>query len=146
MNRLAAPTGPAEQTRIEHDLLGDRAVPAAVYYGVHTLRAVENFPITGNPISIYPDLIRALAAIKQAAALANHELGLLDKERTDAIVKACEEIRAGRLHAEFVVVQPTRRTLSTQARLFLQRFEAEVTHIHQVWDRAIKEPDHRLRA
>jgi DNA-binding transcriptional LysR family regulator len=50
------------------------------------------------------------------------------------------------LHAEFVVVQPTRRTLSTQARLFLQRFEAEVTHIHQVWDRAIKEPDHRLRA
>jgi DNA-binding transcriptional LysR family regulator len=50
------------------------------------------------------------------------------------------------LHAEFVVVQPTRRTLSTQARMFLQRFEAEVTHIHQVWDRAIKEPDHRLRA
>jgi aspartate ammonia-lyase len=93
----------ANPPRIEHDLLGDRAVPAAAYYGVHTLRAVENFPITGNPISIYPDLIRALAAIKQAAALANHELGLLDKERTDAIVKACEEIRAGKLHAEFVV-------------------------------------------
>jgi len=50
------------------------------------------------------------------------------------------------LHAEFVVVQPTRRTLSTQARMFLQRFEAEVTHIHQVWDRAIAEPAHRLRA
>ena len=50
------------------------------------------------------------------------------------------------LHAEFVVVQPTRRTLSTQARMFLQRFEAEVTHIHQVWDQAIAGPDRRLRA
>src|SRR6266576_6709899 len=83
--------------RIEHDLLGDRAVPAMAYYGVHTLRAVENFPITGTPIAIYPDLIRALACIKQAAALANHELGLLDREKTDVIVKACEEIRAGKL-------------------------------------------------
>jgi aspartate ammonia-lyase len=81
--------------RIEHDLLGDRPVPAEAYYGVNTLRAVENFPITGNPIPIYPDLIRALACIKQAAALANHELRLLDRERADAIVKACEEIRAG---------------------------------------------------
>jgi aspartate ammonia-lyase len=89
--------------RIEHDLLGDRPVPAAAYYGVHTLRAVENFPITGNPISIYPDLINALACIKQAAALVNQELGLLDKERTEAIVKACEDIRGGKLHSEFVV-------------------------------------------
>jgi aspartate ammonia-lyase len=93
----------AELQRSEHDLLGDRAVPATAYYGVHTLRAVENFPITGTPIAIYPDLIRSLACIKQAAALANHELGLLDREKTDAIVKACEEIRAGKLHAEFVV-------------------------------------------
>ena len=93
----------ASQTRIEHDLLGDRAVPASAYFGVHTLRAVENFPITGNPISIYPDLVRALACIKQSAARANHELGLLDKERTDAIVEACEEIRNGRLHDQFVV-------------------------------------------
>jgi len=91
------------QYRVEHDLLGDRNVPAGSYFGVHTLRAFENFPITGNPISIYPDLIRALACIKQAAALANHELDLLDKERTDAIVKACEEIREGDLHEHFVV-------------------------------------------
>ena len=56
-------------TRLEHDLLGDRAVPVDAYYGVHTLRAVENFPITGTPISIYPDLIGALACVKQAAAL-----------------------------------------------------------------------------
>jgi aspartate ammonia-lyase len=89
--------------RLEHDLLGDRQVPSGAYFGVHTLRAFENFPITGNPISVYPDLIRALACIKQAAALANLELGLLDQERTDAIVKACEEIRAGELHEHFVV-------------------------------------------
>jgi aspartate ammonia-lyase len=93
----------APEIRMEHDLLGDRAVPASAYYGVHTLRALENFSITGNPISIYPDLVRALACIKEAAARANHELGLLDKARTDAIVKACQEVRAGKLHAEFVV-------------------------------------------
>src|SRR2546430_1051151 len=92
-----------DKYRIEHDLLGNRQVPADVYYGVHTLRAVENFPITGTPISIYPDLIRALACIKQAAALANQELGLLGKEKTEVIVKACEELRAGKLHEQFVV-------------------------------------------
>ena len=89
--------------RNEHDLLGDRALPQGAYYGVHTIRAVENFPITGTSISIYPDLIYALACIKQAAALANNELGLLDGEKTAAIVKACEDIRAGQLHDQFVV-------------------------------------------
>jgi aspartate ammonia-lyase len=89
--------------RNEHDLLGDRAVPEDAYYGVHTIRAVENFPITGTSISIYPDLIYALACVKQAAAVANNELGLLDAEKTAAIVKACEEIRAGQLHDQFVV-------------------------------------------
>ncbi|TMH35141.1 MAG: aspartate ammonia-lyase [Betaproteobacteria bacterium] len=59
--------------------------------------------MTGTPISIYPDLIRALAAIKKAAALANHSLGLLDRDRCDAIVKACDEVRAGKLHDQFVV-------------------------------------------
>ena len=54
-------------TRVEHDLLGDREVPADAYYGVHTLRALENFPITGVAISIYPELVRALACVKQAA-------------------------------------------------------------------------------
>jgi aspartate ammonia-lyase len=92
-----------QNQRMEHDLLGDRAVPADAYYGVHTLRAVENFPITGTPISLYGDLVRALACIKQAAALANNELGLLDKEKTDVIVKACEDVRAGKLHDQFVV-------------------------------------------
>src|SRR5215831_16723354 len=91
------------QVRIEHDLLGDRAVPADAYYGVHTLRALENFPITGTPISIYPALLEALACVKQAAAIANSELGLLDEKRAQAIRLACEEIREGRLHEEFVV-------------------------------------------
>ena len=90
-------------TRREHDLLGDRDVPAEAYYGVHTLRAVENFPITATPISIYPDLIAALASIKIAAAQSNRDLGLLDATLADAIIAAAEEIRAGRLHEQFVV-------------------------------------------
>ena len=90
-------------TRIEHDLLGDREVPAGAYYGVHTLRAVENFPISGIPVSVYPDLVNALAAIKQAAARTNHELGLLDEQRANAIERACELVRQGRAHDQFVV-------------------------------------------
>src|SRR5436853_1236051 len=89
--------------RREHDLLGDRDVPAEAYYGVHTLRAIENFPISGTKISIYPDLIAALASIKLCAAKSNRELGLLDDARADAIVAAAEEVRAGRLHEQFVV-------------------------------------------
>jgi aspartate ammonia-lyase len=89
--------------RREHDLLGDKDISQDVYYGVHTLRAVENFPITGVPISIYPSLIEALASIKSAAAGANAELGLLDAARRDAIVAACDELRAGRLLDQFVV-------------------------------------------
>jgi len=93
----------AAKTRTEHDLLGDRDVPAHAYYGVHTLRALENFPITGTAISIYPDLVVSLACVKQAAAMANNELGLLDEKRAQAIRRACEEVRAGRLLEEFVV-------------------------------------------
>jgi aspartate ammonia-lyase len=89
--------------RHEHDLLGNRAVPAEAYYGIHTLRALENFSITGMPISIYPDLVHALACVKQAAALANNELSLLDDTKTQAIVTACKEIREDKLLEEFVV-------------------------------------------
>jgi len=93
----------AAPIRTEHDLLGDRAVPGDAYYGVHTLRALENFPITGTPISIYPDLVMALACVKQAAAIANSELGLIDEQRAHAIRLACEEVREGKLFDEFVV-------------------------------------------
>jgi len=89
--------------RREHDLLGERLVPAGAYYGVHTVRALENFPITGTSISIYPDLVGALACVKQAAALANNELKLLDDEKTGAITQACVDIRNGALLEEFVV-------------------------------------------
>jgi aspartate ammonia-lyase len=89
--------------RREHDLLGDRDVPAGAYYGIHTLRALENFEITGTSISIYPDLVVALACVKEAAALANHSLGLLSEEHTQPIVRACEEIREGELLDQFVV-------------------------------------------
>src|SRR5690348_4049968 len=67
--------------RIEHDLLGEREVPEEVYYGVHTLRALENFPISRIPISTYPNLVKALACVKEACALANHELGLLEDDK-----------------------------------------------------------------
>jgi aspartate ammonia-lyase len=100
-NRIA--NSMSHRVRIEHDLIGDREVPAEAYYGVHTLRALENFPITGTSIAIYPDLVRALACVKQAAALANLDLGLLDDARCRAIVRACEEIREGALLEEFVV-------------------------------------------
>jgi aspartate ammonia-lyase len=93
----------SKSIRVERDLLGEREVPASAYYGVHTLRAVENFSISDMPISVYPDLVNALATVKKAAALANRDLGLLDEERTRAIVAACEEISGGALHDQFVV-------------------------------------------
>ena len=90
-------------TRIEHDLLGDREVPDEVYYGIHTLRALENFPITGIPLSAHPDMVSALVDIKHAAAQANADLGLLAPGIADAIAQACSEIRAGNLVDQFVV-------------------------------------------
>ena len=91
------------ELRKEKDLLGERGIVSSLYYGIQTLRAVENFPITGIPIAQYPHLINALAAVKQAAARANEQLGLLDSSIANAIVRACEEIRAGNLHNQFVV-------------------------------------------
>ncbi|MEW2399491.1 aspartate ammonia-lyase [Streptomyces sp. NPDC046862] len=93
----------AQATRMEHDLVGDKEVPAHAYYGVHTVRAVENFAITGSAIAQFPDLITSLAAVKQAAAQANRDLGLLAPDIAEAIIGACEEIRAGRLTDQFVV-------------------------------------------
>ncbi|TVX96381.1 aspartate ammonia-lyase [Mycolicibacterium porcinum] len=93
------------KSRTEHDLLGDREVPADAYYGVHTARACENFPISGVPISRHRDLVVALASVKQAAAEANRQLGQLDPDIADAIVAACTEIRGGALHDQFVVDQ-----------------------------------------
>ena len=93
----------AKVTRTEHDLLGDCEVTAEAYYGVHTERARRNFQITGTSVATFPDLIIALALVKQAAAQANTELGLLAPFKRDAIVAACEELRSGALHDQFVV-------------------------------------------
>jgi aspartate ammonia-lyase len=90
-------------TRLEHDLLGDYQVPINAYWGVHTARAVDNFPISGVPIGHYRSLIRALAIVKQATAQANFELGELSAEINDAISKACKEVADGKFDAEFVV-------------------------------------------
>ncbi|MCY7378293.1 MAG: aspartate ammonia-lyase [Gemmatimonadaceae bacterium] len=91
------------RTRTEHDLLGDRDVPDEALYGVQTLRALENFAITGVPLREFPALIEALAAVKEAAAVANGELGFLALPVADLIVRACGEIRAGRHHEHFLV-------------------------------------------
>ncbi len=90
-------------TRTETDLLGTRELPDDALYGIQTLRAMENFPITGVVIREFPALLAALAAVKEAAAKANAELGLLDQERCDAIVKAASEVRHGRHHEHFLV-------------------------------------------
>jgi aspartate ammonia-lyase len=90
-------------TRLEHDLLGDYQVPISAYWGVHTARAVDNFPISGVPIGHYRSLIRALAIVKQATAQANFELGELTEEINEAISKACQEVAEGKFDSEFVV-------------------------------------------
>jgi len=91
------------RTRKEHDLLGEREVPYEFYYGVQTLRALENFNISGITLTNFPDLIKSLAIVKLAAAKANCELGLLAKPVCDAIVQACTEIINGKNHTQFVV-------------------------------------------
>ncbi|PKP75974.1 MAG: aspartate ammonia-lyase [Alphaproteobacteria bacterium HGW-Alphaproteobacteria-6] len=128
-------------SRSEHDLLGDRSVPAEAYWGVHTLRAIENFPISGQTIGQAPDLVQALASIKQAAALANADLGLLSEARRDAIVAACEEIRAGNLHDHFVVDQiqggagtstnmNANEVIANRALEILGHARGDYTHLH----------------
>ncbi|NUQ11323.1 MAG: aspartate ammonia-lyase [Gemmatimonadaceae bacterium] len=89
--------------RREKDLLGERDVPEDALYGVQTLRALENFPISGTPLREFPALIESLAAVKEAAALANAELGLLPADLCDAIARAAREVRAGRHHEHFLV-------------------------------------------
>jgi aspartate ammonia-lyase len=94
----------AVETRVEHDLLGEASVPASAYWGVHALRAVENFPITGVPIGHFPDLVRALAMVKQAAARTNRMLGALPPPKAAMIEQACAALLADTAyHGQFVV-------------------------------------------
>ncbi|MCE5323013.1 aspartate ammonia-lyase [bacterium] len=88
------------KTRIEHDLLGMMEVPADAYYGIHTLRAHKNFDLSG--IELHPELIRALAEVKKACALANMRTGHINKRIAEAITGACDEIASGHLHDQFI--------------------------------------------
>jgi aspartate ammonia-lyase len=96
----AAQTG---ATRMEHDLLGDKAVPADAYYGVQTARALENFQISGTAINHYPGFIEAWAIVKLAAARANTDVGAMDRETLAMIEKACQAVRDGKYHEQFQV-------------------------------------------
>jgi aspartate ammonia-lyase len=80
------------QTRTEHDLLGAREVPADAYWGIHTLRAIENFPISGVTVGTHPDLIRSFALVKKACALANRDVDALPPQKADAIIWACDQL------------------------------------------------------
>lgn len=90
-----------EEYRVEKDSIGSKDIPEDVYYGVQSLRAAENFPITG--LNMHPEIINSLALIKKAAAIANCEVNLLDKDIADAIVLACDEILSGKFHEQFIV-------------------------------------------
>src|SRR5246500_2942179 len=95
-----SPTG---QTRTEKDLLGEKQVPANAYYGVQTMRALENFQLSGVPINHYPGFVEAWAYVKLAAAQANYDVGAMKKDRLDAITKACNAVLAGKYHDQFMV-------------------------------------------
>nr|WP_245635833.1 aspartate ammonia-lyase [Herbiconiux solani] len=94
---------PTTATRTETDSLGSIEIPKDALWGIHTARALENFPISRRPISVYPDLVDALAIVKQAAARANREIGVLDPRKADWIDEACQRIRNGEFHDQFVV-------------------------------------------
>jgi len=98
---MANPDGASGDVRMEHDSLGDKAVPASALWGVQTQRAVENFPISG--MHAHPALIRATVLVKKAAALANMDTGRLDARVGNAIVQAADEVLAGQWHDQFVV-------------------------------------------
>ncbi len=89
--------------RQESDFLGVKTIPPAAYWGVHTARAVENFPISGHTVAQMPELIRALAHVKKAAAHANLLLGAINETQAGAISQACDDLIAGQLHEQFVV-------------------------------------------
>src|SRR6478735_1267460 len=92
----------AQKTRTEHDLLGDKEIPFDAYYGVQTMRALENFQVSGVKTNFYPDYVRAYAMVKMAAARANTEVGRMSKEKLAAIEKACQDVMNGKYHDQFL--------------------------------------------
>ncbi|MBS5871583.1 MAG: aspartate ammonia-lyase, partial [Porphyromonas sp.] len=89
--------------RLESDLIGERQISNEHLYGVQTLRGIENFQISNFHLCDYPLFIHGLAWTKEAAAIANHRLGLLTDQQKDAIVQACHELLEGKHHQHFPV-------------------------------------------
>ncbi|TMI64669.1 MAG: aspartate ammonia-lyase [Bacteroidetes bacterium] len=92
----------AQKTRTEHDLLGNKEIPFDAYYGVQTMRALENFQVSGVKTNFYPDYVRAYAMVKMAAARANTDVGRMPKEKLVAIEKACQAVIDGKYHDQFL--------------------------------------------
>ena len=92
-----------DKYRLEHDFLGEVEIPEEAYYGVQSVRGRENFKITGRTLNEFPFFIKALGYVKKAAAQANNLLGVLDKERCDAIIKACDDVIEGKYNTHFIV-------------------------------------------
>ena len=90
------------QTRTEKDLLGEKQIPANAYYGVQTLRALENFQVSGVKTNFYSDYVRAYAMVKLAAARANTDVGRMKKDKLAAIEKACQAVIDGKYHDQFL--------------------------------------------
>ena len=90
-----------EQTRLERDSIGEKHIPAGAYYGIQSVRARENFSISGT--RLHPEMSRSLALVKKACALANRQAGVLDGPRANAICWACDRIAEGLYHDQFIV-------------------------------------------
>jgi len=149
---LALASGPAfakdpgNDIRIEHDLLGEKAVPATAYYGVQTARAIENFQISGRTLQDYPELITGFAQTKMAAARANTDVGKMDTQVRDAIVKAGEAIIAGNYLDQFPV-DPYQGGAGTSTNMNVNEVMANVALEltgHKLGDYAVIEPHDHL--
>ena len=134
-------TGPRD-VRIEHDLLGEKAIPADAFYGVQTARAIENFQISGRTLSDYPEFINGFAQTKMAAAMANTDVGKMKKETRDAIIKAGEAILKGEYHDQFPV-DPYQGGAGTSTNMNVNEVMANVALVltgHKLGDYDIVEP------
>ena len=93
----------SQPTRIEHDCIGSAAVPANAYWGIHTLRAISNFPVSGITVSDHPEIIHAYGNVKRACARANRELGGIDAYQAELVDRACADVIAGKLDDQFPI-------------------------------------------
>ena len=104
------------KTRSEHDLLGDKEVPAEALFGVQTLRCIENFDISRNLLGDHPQFVKAFGIVKKGAILANHELGLVSDEIKDAVCAACDELMEGK-HTEHFPIDMIQGGAGTSANM-----------------------------